>query len=293
MFILVGNALPDRSSPRARATPIFRVYKAGPKKLPPLFIVRARASLIEDDDIDVPMPAPSDVGVYAIASVLFDITKILRVSASFGALSILNTPVSAGSFSTWSSGRQIHALLPKEFCTPGASMTLQGISSSFLPIPDSDSNFLLDLSSWGAVTPEVLWSKGMLFKPAVNPSTPRSGEFTSQGSGIYKLFADGGTAPQPYSVVDITFSVTIRFEAIATYAVFEFSANDLVTLESIEYLGRHFKPAADVLNPRLEEFFYSRHRAVLFLNLGLNIAAPTPSPSTSTISSFSYTGIVN
>lgn len=289
MFKLTGASLPSSPSSPARAVPIFRVYNTAKRPLPTLFKVRGRASLVFEDDIDVPMPPVADSGVYAIAPLPFTINKILSISTGSETLTAIADPLKAATFTTWQSGGSLHSFLPRDLCTPGVDMTMRAIAQARLPIPDSYSNFLLDLSTWTGAAPELMWSNGMLFRPASNPSVPKNGDFVDQGGGIYKLFAQAGTAPPAFSVLDITLSAVVHFEAESTFAIFDFTQSRLDTLEAIDYLGKHFKPSADKFHPRIGDLFWLKPRAVLFLDLATTIKPVAINAiAQSSISSFTY-----
>jgi len=247
--------------------------------------------VIEDDDLDVPMPPIAFSGVYAIAFLPFTVSKILEILLPQGALATLADPLKATPFTCWQSGENLHAFFPPGLGNPTAGAVVRAIAETKLPIPDSGDNFLLDLSTWAGATPETMWSQGMLFRPSVNPSSPKTGEFVDQGSGIYKLFADEGTAPDAFSPVQITLATAVLFEAEAIFAGFDFTQSGLISLEAIEYLGKHFQPAIDKFKPQVGDLFWSKPRAVLFLDLATNIKPVAMNTGfTSAISTFTYDG---
>lgn len=269
MFKIVGDDLPEVATLGLNLAPTIRVFDGEePYELPPIAKISAFGGRnAPSNSEEIPLSNPDYAGYLFVVTPGFEFSELTSLSSSTWTFSGAANPLAANLGSYWIYNNKIYILAELKQLGIADGLTVSAIASANIGVPDTNQNFLIDLTEWGDVTVNQVLVNEILFTPAANPSSPQTKEFKVAGSTL-TLYADTATTPNNFAIAQVFVEKEIGAPVApsARVAVFDFSAEEVFYLDAISYLGTAFAPPQNAWNPLYGEFFWREPQATLFMN---------------------------
>jgi len=268
--------LPTVPSLPFEIAPTLTLFNGTPRRIPPAFTFSKSPEPNLGLTIDGVLPevsAPVGLGLPDYSGYLYKLTpeftivSVQKLSTTVSEFTAASSPYTTLPINYWVYGSSVYLYAERSIVYPGVSVSLNAIAQTTLPIPINNI-YTIDLTSWGSFTPTQIYSAGVYFSSAANPSSPQPGEFKLV-SGVLTLYGSSTISPPAFSTVDITLSKTFIDPVIPYLAVvtFDLTEEQVFYIDGVDYLGLSFSPARDPYAPTLNQYIWQAPYLTAFMDV--------------------------
>lgn len=171
--------------------------------------------------------------------------------------------------SAWTGTHYIFFFSLSPESTVSLCLTAKGAAS-----PRNDNSFYVSLPS--SVTADLVSIGGAAFQPAVDPISPKQGEFVQQGSTLIAYNPDGWTVS--LGEADISGTLSSEVNAIAEAAYYDTTGLESDSIDEVVHLGRSYRRGLDINAPEIGSFYMASTGFMLLSEVGKSDRVPLPPP---------------